>query len=338
MAAYRGHGIGNLVGALFGGIAQAKNQKLKREKDEEKNKLTQSLIKMQMDQTKLKMKQAEMVENQRQRRWDLLQEYNQRKAAKQQNPPQAGQTQTTPMGESMKRGKGDILLDLMMQGEEGRKSADTLSRIGRTVWREGAGPQGRPGSVGTTIHGDLTGQFIPKTEEWRKDIIGQPGGGEKTRLAPKYGPQPSLEWQSKPTKPKTAEVSGKLATIKDAIPIVDKVEGDLIIDGKVDRKRVFEMWSRFPYSKGREMKDDIMKALDAKIRAMTGAAITADEVPFYEKQYIPSPLDSDEQIKSKLKALKSFLQSSKEMMAPGENIVPQRKPGESIEDYIKRTK
>ena len=62
-----------------------------------------------------------------------------------------------------------------------------------------------------------------------------------------------------------------------------------------------------PGSKGREGRIAMQRALMAKLRADTGAAITNEEMVRYESMFMPSMYDSEETIKDKFGALENFI-------------------------------
>lgn len=130
-------------------------------------------------------------------------------------------------------------------------------------------------------------------------------------------------------KEKTPDVAGKIATTEAALKSYDEYK-KLIIDpktGKVNQRNVLTMnapGGGFPKSEGRRAYNLFIEGLDAKIRAMTGAAITKEEVPFYERMFMPSPFDDDQTAMSKVQRYEGFLKSYLRELKPSEKM----KPGE----------
>jgi hypothetical protein len=80
-------------------------------------------------------------------------------------------------------------------------------------------------------------------------------------------------------------------------------------DGSVNQGLVWKMAAPMGgVGEGRRLNSLFREAIDVKIRAMTGAAISKEELPFYESTYLPHPLDPDELKIDKLNRLESFLQ------------------------------
>lgn len=115
-------------------------------------------------------------------------------------------------------------------------------------------------------------------------------------------------------KEKTPDVAGKIATTEAALKTYQTYK-DLVIDpktGKVNQKNVLAMsvpGGGFPKSEGRRAYNLFIEGLDAKVRAMTGAAITKEEVPFYERMFMPSPMDDENTAVSKVQRYEDFLKS-----------------------------
>lgn len=85
-----------------------------------------------------------------------------------------------------------------------------------------------------------------------------------------------------------------------------KIPGIFDKDGNVDRKLVTSMYTNFPGSDGRIHRGRIKDALQAKLRAETGAAAPDSEVKNLMERYMPSIYDSDAAIVDKLNRLKNF--------------------------------
>lgn len=56
----------------------------------------------------------------------------------------------------------------------------------------------------------------------------------------------------------------------------------------------------------------MLGALDAALRIKTGAGMNKEEIPFYERQYIPGPSDNEQTARAKLDGLRSFVAETTE--------------------------
>lgn len=104
------------------------------------------------------------------------------------------------------------------------------------------------------------------------------------------------------------EVAGRISGLVQAQQIAGQIRGQFIKpDGSVDKQLVMTSFANLPKSKGREIRNDIGIAVDAVLRARTGAGVNVTEMKQVVDQFLPSPLDSDEQIASKLDRLDQFV-------------------------------
>ncbi len=115
-----------------------------------------------------------------------------------------------------------------------------------------------------------------------------------------------------PMKGTLATEGGKIEGITKGLENVKKIRSKIMNkDGSVNRALILKMWAPMGgIGEGRQMNSLFREALDVKIRFMTGAAISKEELPFYESTYLPHPLDSDELIVDKLNRQEQFLQGA----------------------------
>lgn len=244
-----------------------------------------------------------------------------------QQPP--GLTENLALGQMMKNPQMVALLEMAgipIGGAARLAESQTENQWGRTVdlarlnqksYIDGVGPNGQPAKIEVDKFGTPTGRVLPLPVEMENVTIEEPGGVKRQERFPKYGQRPSL--QISPKKPKSAESAGKIATARGAIPSIQEIRSTIIgPDGKVDRSVVGQMQTNMPWSTGRMLNASFKEALDAKSRAMTGAAMTPNEESFYMALYRPSFLDSDELIKDKLNRMEAFMTGYLEELAPGE--------------------
>ena len=116
----------------------------------------------------------------------------------------------------------------------------------------------------------------------------------------------------KEQKPLATETAGKLTLSINAQSIAKKAR-DMIINpetGEINKQILFEAAAPMGgVGQGRALRSMFMDALDARIRAATGAAVTKEEWPAYFRMYLPGPIDlgSPGLIKDKLDRLDSFI-------------------------------
>lgn len=137
----------------------------------------------------------------------------------------------------------------------------------------------------------------PAGYRWKK---GQPGvlepipGGPATVLNP--------------------EQAAKTELLNNGIKDVERYRDLVLKDGKVDRQIILGMatpgMAGVPGTNSRLAYSYIYNAIEAKLRAESGAAVPESEVQRMAKRFVPSPLDNDETIKSKVARLDEFLRGS----------------------------
>jgi len=116
----------------------------------------------------------------------------------------------------------------------------------------------------------------------------------------------------------TPENAAKSQLIEQATSYMPQIKGFYLNkDGVVDRNNVFNATTRMPLSQGRQASTLILDAMEAKLRAESGAAVPEPEVKRMAKRYMPSPLDDDKTIKMKLDNLGAYLSGASAKMNRG---------------------
>lgn len=87
-------------------------------------------------------------------------------------------------------------------------------------------------------------------------------------------------------------------------------------DGKVDRMALAQMETRAPFTKGRTLYSMIYNSVEGKLRAESGAAVPEAEVTRIAQRFVPSLMDDDETIKSKLQRLDEYLGATMDKVDP----------------------
>lgn len=108
-------------------------------------------------------------------------------------------------------------------------------------------------------------------------------------------------------KPKTPEQAAKISLQKRAIENIDKAKNILFDDeGDFNDRFLINTFT----GKGRTAKTLIKGAVEAQLRAESGAAVTESEVERATERFFPSLLDSDELKSEKLNNLRNLLSGS----------------------------
>ena len=165
---------------------------------------------------------------------------------------------------------------------------------------------------------------VPDVETYTRQ---GPGGEKIEGIRNKRTGQDVVEpKQIEPPKALPAETAGKVAMSVGAVDYGNQLK-EMIINpktGKINKKLILQAHAPMGgIGQGRLVKSLFRDAMDARIRASTGAAINAEEIPYYESVYFPHPLDEDDLIKDKFKRLDEFLRSYLETIDP-QGIVRKR--------------
>ena len=73
---------------------------------------------------------------------------------------------------------------------------------------------------------------------------------------------------------------------------------------------------------GRQESSTLFNAVNARLRLESGSAVPESEVKRAMSTFAPSPLDSDETIRSKLQRMNEFFGSAKEEIGQGRGAAP----------------
>lgn len=111
----------------------------------------------------------------------------------------------------------------------------------------------------------------------------------------------------------SSEQAGKIAMLDQAVTDIDKGTQILFPKGQLDQRVLFEMASPGGgVGKGRAARSLFRNAMNAKLRAETGAQANPAELDDMEKRFMPSPLDltSKGLPEMKVKRLREFMEGS----------------------------
>lgn len=130
----------------------------------------------------------------------------------------------------------------------------------------------------------------------------------------------------------TAEAAAKEQLLIGGLQNVKEFKAMLIPDGEtVNRELLFGLSTRAPFTQGREAYTLIYDAIEAKLRAESGAAVPEPEVQRMAKRFVPSMLDNDQTIKTKLQKMEEFLKGAGEKTREGRGGV-KSKPIDQMTD------
>lgn len=117
-----------------------------------------------------------------------------------------------------------------------------------------------------------------------------------------------------PATVQSPEAAAKTELLVNGIKDVERYKELVLKDGKPDRQIIVGMatpgMAGVPGTNSRLAYSYIYNAIEAKLRAESGAAVPETEVTRMAKRFVPSPLDNDETIKSKVDRLEEFLGGS----------------------------
>jgi len=129
-----------------------------------------------------------------------------------------------------------------------------------------------------------------------------------------------------------ANEAAKIQLLRGGVAALNDAKAVLFDEqGKINRSAVFGSQGFLgiggtPGSAGRTMRQGILEAVEAKLRAESGAAVPQTEVQRAAERFFPSPADSDEAIRLKVQRLEKFLRGTLELIDPTGQRVGLRRP------------
>ncbi len=183
---------------------------------------------------------------------------------------------------------------------------------------------------GTGLPGGVTQTGPPQIEpyEFNEPSTGARMQGFRNKVTKEVLPNVKPIELEAPKGP-AVEAAGKIAMAANAVNYFDQVAGMVISDikrdesgkivgGKINRPLLLKSvsWPMEGIGEGRTMNSKFRDAMDARIRAATGAAINASEIPYYESVYKPSIMDPDSLIFDKLNRAQEFLHGYLQTLDP----------------------
>lgn len=183
-------------------------------------------------------------------------------------------------------------------------TTETTTYEGVAPGREGQTPKrlGPVGGDGPYNYGESEGYYL-------NPVTGQP---DKNRPIDPTGKLQSTK-ETPPT-PMDLKDSSNLASVVDAKAVAMNVKNKLFKDGKIDDVKVAEMWSNFPRTEGRQLRQELSQAVFNYIFIKSGQTVTDNEREIWLKLFMPSPLDSDAANMSKLERLEQFFDGATDFL------------------------
>lgn len=125
-----------------------------------------------------------------------------------------------------------------------------------------------------------------------------------------------------PASKQSAESAGKIALIKQGLKDIEGLEQSLTDeDGSYNRTKIAGLRT-YGRPAARDEYSRLFNSLNARLRLESGAAVPEAEVKRAFETFAPSPLDSDNTIKSKLSRLKDYFISAQEEIGQGRGAKP----------------
>lgn len=189
---------------------------------------------------------------------------------------------------------------------------------------------GQPGTPGgLALDGINIGSGGPQLSLKRPDVIVrdmETPGGTRSVAFDKNTLQP-LGILGTPKDDKvTPEQGGRIAGLVQAQDLAKQVRADIFDEkGGINRVNILNTqglpgFSGTPGTQGRIVRQRMENAIDAVVRARTGAAMTKDEMEKTLDQFLPSPLDSDAGIVDKMDRFDQFVGGALEVITLPESF------------------
>uniref|UniRef100_A0A6M3L545 Uncharacterized protein n=1 Tax=viral metagenome TaxID=1070528 RepID=A0A6M3L545_9ZZZZ len=372
----------NILSGFMRGRSKRRQEDLQLEQLKLQTQARRSTEKLALEREKRAMIKEQRDADAAAQKQKLLDMFLQRYQTEQGTEP--GQSQTTPMGESVTDALSKVELSGGQQAPTGQSPMSKMSPMDMAIMKMGTGIDtlgagrleeqqganqrlGRQGDeriaianknlelnqkkvnylpqktkdgstmmVGFDPLGKPTGQsFFSAGPPVETKEIDMPDGGKGYQIINKRSgaPMSAVVPTKHPPMP-AAETASKVTLAMEAQNMIPQIKDMLWKNGKYDKDVVYQ--ASLPLGgvgKGRALKSMFMDALDARIRAATGAAVTKEEWPAYFRMYLPQILDSEPLAKDKIKRLENFMGSYLETLDP-KGIIRNRVKATKTADFV----
>lgn len=113
----------------------------------------------------------------------------------------------------------------------------------------------------------------------------------------------------------TPENASKVALVEIGLEQLDEIESILKNDkNEFDNVVVGEMQANLPGSTGRKARSLFLNAINAQLRAESGAAVPEEEMSRGFERFVPSVFDADDTKQTKIDALRRLLQKTRDLV------------------------
>lgn len=309
--------FGNFAGSFLQAFTQSKMHKERREDEKKERDAKLKLFEIQMKREQQQMQQGEQQQGARTQLFEKLSGASPLQARKigPDGQPMPAQQVLDPRGPTSLT---DLLADpegamlLLRSGAIGgedilkRQMALDNQKMMRDVLGGGGAPMGME-LQGVKLGPD--GQIMPDfgQPQVTTQKVDTPDGPRIRTFETRTG-KPVADLGAPEPDRVTPEQGGRIQALKQAQTIIPQLMTSFISpDGNVERSTVMSAWSNAPGTDGRKVRAQLEDALDAVIRARTGAAVTKEELEGTLRQFLPHPLDNDKTIKDKLMRLDQFV-------------------------------
>jgi hypothetical protein len=312
----------NFLSGLLQGFAQTQERQRLAKQDEDEKKARVKLYELQLDREKREQAKAQQQETALSQLFAKLQGTMPAPITAQGPPngiPGAQGPVAPPGGAARPMSLSELLADpqtAMLMLRTGLVKGDDLlkredSAANRAMMQKLVGGAGGPAGMemqGLKVgpSGELMPDFgLPQVTS-PQTVMG-PNGPELATFNPRSGVRTATLGVPKPDNV-APEVAGRISGLVQGKEIAGQVRAAYIRpDGSIDNALVMSAFGNVPRTKGRQVRNDILIAVDSVLRARTGAGVNVKEQNDVVTQFMPSPLDSDEGKLAKLDRLDQFI-------------------------------
>ncbi|NOZ37557.1 MAG: hypothetical protein GXP11_05725 [Gammaproteobacteria bacterium] len=140
---------------------------------------------------------------------------------------------------------------------------------------------------------------------------------------PTVGQDGIISLGTKKEKTMTVEAASKAAMMQQGMSDLKKAQPMLFNEtGELDRVNATNAWLNTPGTEGRLIYSYYFNAINAKLRAESGAAVPEEEVKRGLKVFMPSPMDNDITAQEKITRLQQFMNTALTNMDATGRLVP----------------
>lgn len=130
--------------------------------------------------------------------------------------------------------------------------------------------------------------------------------------------------------------ASKTAMLQSAQQSAQDFETMVMPGGEPDYELIATMTANVPHTNGRTARVLIKDAIEAKLRAESGAAVPESEVSRAAERFMPSVFDDKETIKTKMNLLNDFLNNAVDRIRPDQKEEGASKGEQSVDDLVNK--